>query len=47
MKYPIYTLALAISLFFMAGIAYGQGMSVNTTGATADSSAMLDVASTA
>jgi hypothetical protein len=46
MKHIIYLFVLAISLFFMAADANAQGMSVNTTGAEANASAMLDVAST-
>src|ERR1035438_9844946 len=45
MKHTIYSLALAISLFFTAAAAFGQGMAINTTGTAADASAMLDVAS--
>jgi len=46
MKYLISQLACAIFFIFIASTSYGQGMSMNTTGAAADASAMLDVAST-
>jgi uncharacterized protein DUF1566 len=46
MKHTIYSLALAISLFFIVSAAFGQGMAINTTGTAAAASAILDVAST-
>jgi len=45
MKQIIYLLAFTFFSVFITGSAFGQGMSVNTTGTAADASAMLDVAS--
>ena len=46
MKRIIYSCAIALFIFFTAGTSFGQGVSYNTTGASAHASAMLDVQST-
>ena len=46
MKKTIYLLAFMLISFFITNAAFGQGMSVNTTGAVANSSAILDASST-
>jgi len=46
MKPIMYALATAICILFVGNFASGQGMAINTTGTTADTSAMLDVGST-
>jgi hypothetical protein len=46
MKKPFFLTAAASSLLFIAGSAMAQGFAVNTTGAPANPSAMMDVVST-
>ena len=46
MRHTIYLLAFTFVSLFITNCAFAQGMSVNTTGAAAVASAMLDVAST-
>ncbi len=45
MKNTIYLLAFTLVSVFITNCAFGQGMSVNTTGTAADASSMLDIAS--
>ena len=46
MKKIIYLLTFTVVALFMTNFAFAQGMSVNTTGAVANSSAILDASST-